>query len=198
MPDTTAIRSTLSMESGGMFIAIKLVSIISLIMLALFSRGVRAGLVVIILVVPLWLFVEMVMSDTGPSPFWKSFEKREEFSRLPLENDIDKMKGARKGQKVKQAILEGRLKEQVFYTLKNEYNLSEEEVKVLDEDPVSMADKIDNEELIEYLKNARDLKDFKDPNSGGRDARTLEFEDKMKSAVSELERIHYVKESGGE
>ncbi|MEF8874781.1 MAG: hypothetical protein V5A88_08980 [Candidatus Thermoplasmatota archaeon] len=201
MPDTKGIRSTLSMKSGGMVLLVKLFAITILLLLSLWGRGVIA-VVVIILIVPLWLIAEIVMFETSASPFWKSIggreeksiEESEEFPRLPLATDINKMKGAKKGQKVKQAILEGRLKDQVFYTLKNEYNLSEEEIKVLDEDPGSMAEKIDNEKLIEYLKNVRDLDDLKSPDDEDIDGKDLDFKDKMRSTVSELENIHYIKE----
>lgn len=196
MPDLKAIRSTLSMESGIMFLLIKVFAIMVLILLALWGRGDIVALVVIVLIVPLWLIAEVVMFDTSASSLWRSIEKREDFSRLPLSSDINKMRGAKKGQKIKQAILEGRLKDQVFYTLKKEYNLSEEEINDLDEDPESMADRIDNEVLIEYIKNARDLDDFKRPKDVDKDVdgENVDFESKMESAVSELESIHYVDE----
>jgi len=172
--------------------------------LTLFARGVSGALTMGILMFPLWWLAEKIMSNTESSPFWKSIDKRDDFSRLPLQDDIDKIKGAKKGQKVKQAILEGRLKEQVYYTLKNEYNLSKEEIKVLAEDPESMTEKIDNEKLIEYLKNARDLNDLKKPSgedqielfSDGTDdkleSKKPKFEEKIKSAIEELERIQNV------
>lgn len=182
----------------------KLTAIVILILLTFIARGVRPTITMIILVFPLWFLAEKVMTNTtNPSP-WKSVEEKEEFSRLPLKEDIDKMDGAKKGQKVKQAILEGRIKDQVYYALKNEYNLSEEEIKKLDEDPGYMEERIDNKELIEYLKNSRDLNDLKKPNGkdegdlfdeedkrGSKDER-IEFEEKIKSAIDELESIHYV------
>jgi len=200
MADTVGIRSTLSMKSGGMFLLVKIFGITVLILLALWGRGVSPALVVIIFVIPLWLIAERVMFGTSPSSLWKSIEEREDFSRLPLQSDVDKVKGAKKGQKVKQAILEGRVKDQVFYTLKNEYNLSDEEINDLDKDPESMADRIDNENLLEYLKHAKDLNDIKKPKDLDKkeEGEDLDFENKMESAVSELESIHYVniKEDG--
>ncbi|MBS3781915.1 MAG: hypothetical protein KGY66_05095 [Candidatus Thermoplasmatota archaeon] len=182
----------------------KLVTIMIVILLTMFARGIRPSIVITILIIPLWLLAEKVMTDTSSPSFWKSIEKREYFSRLPLADDVNKMKGAKKGQKVKQAILEGRLKDQVYYTLKNEYNLSEEETETLADDPESMIEKIDNEKLIEYLKSARDLNDLKKPDgqdqvelfsekddedSGSKDDK---FEEKIRSAIAELEKIHYV------
>lgn len=184
----------------------KLITIIIVVLLTMFARGIRPGIVITIFVVPLWLVAEKLMSDTNSPSLWKSIEETEEFSRLPLGDDIAKMKGARKGQKVKQAILEGRLKDQVCYTLKNEYSLSEEEIEILDEDPEKMIEKIDNEKLLEYLKNARDLNDLKkydgeeraDIFSEGINRKVydenIDFEEKIKSAIDELERINFVEE----
>ncbi|MFP4001040.1 MAG: hypothetical protein ACLFSM_02710 [Thermoplasmata archaeon] len=184
----------------------KLIAVATAILMTLFVRGLYPGLAMAIVIVPLWLLAEKMMDNTYSPSFWKSIEKREDFSRLPLAEDINKMKRAKKGQKVKQAILEGRLKEQVYYTLKNEYNLSEEEIEMLAEDPNSMIGKIDNKKLLEYLESARDLNDFKKPDgedqveifSEGKnknvDVKNDKFEEKIRSVIGELEEIHDVKE----
>lgn len=199
-------------ESGGSLarqgvryvLFMKLVAIATVILLTMFARGVGPGIVIIIVIVPFWLLAEKMMSGTDSQSFWKSTEEKEEFSRLPLVDDVKKMRGAKKGQKVKQAILEGRLKKQVYYALKNEYNLSEEEIKILDKDLERITKKVDNEVLIQYIKNARDLNDLKKPKGddrvdlfseeGKRDlgSKKVEFEEKIKSAINELERLHYV------
>jgi len=202
MPETEGLE-----RSGASYIMfMKLATITIFILLTLFARGIRPGIFMIILIIPLWLLAEKVMRDTDSPSLWKSIEKRGEFSRLPLDDDIKKMKIAKKGQKVKQAILEGRLKDQVYYTLKNEYNLTEEEIETLSEDPESMTHKIDNEKLIEYLKNARDLNELKKYDGEERvdlfseginrevDGENIDFEKKIKSAISELERLNFVEE----
>lgn len=202
MPNGTMASEARKGANLQMFM--KLTAIAILILLTFIARGVRPTITIIILVFPLWFLAEKVMTNTTNPSLWKSVEEKEEFSRLPLKEDIDKMDGAKKGQKVKQAILEGRIKDQVYYALKNEYNLSEEEIKKLDEDPGYMEERIDNKELIEYLKNSRDLNDLKKPNGkdeadlfdeedkrGSKDER-IEFEEKIKSAIDELESIHYV------
>ncbi len=184
----------------------KVAAITTIILLTLFARGFRPGMVIVFIIIPLWLLTEKVIDKTESPSLWKSAEKKEEFSRLPLNDDIKKMKGARKGQKVKQAILEGRIKDQVFHTLKNEYNLSEKEIKILDEDPDIFSEKIDNEKLMDYIKNARDLNDMKKPDgvdesdlfsdeeTSRSELEELGFEEKISSAISELEKIHYVDE----
>jgi len=184
----------------------KLAAIMTVIMLTMFARGIRPGIFITILILPLWLLTEKLMTDTEYPSLWKSTEEKDEFSRLPLANDVKKMKGAKGGQKVKQAILEGRLKKQVYYALKNEYNLSEEEMKILDEDLEKITEKVDNEVLLEYIKKARDLNDLKKPKEKDRvdlfseeetrdlEGKNLEFEEKIESAINELERIHYVGE----
>ncbi len=186
----------------------KLTAIVILLVSVFFARGVRPGIVITIMIVPLWLFVEKMMSETDSPSLWKSIEEREDFSRLPLADDINKMKGAKKGQKVKQAIIEGRLKDQVYSTLKNEYNLSEEELTILDDDMEKMAQKVDNEVLVEYIKNATDLNDLKRPDGQERldlfskekkrdiKRKNIKFEEKIKSAIAELESIHFVEEEG--
>ncbi len=202
MPETEGLE-----RSGASYIMfMKLATITIFILLTLFARGIRPGIFMIILIIPLWLLAEKVMRDTDSPSLWKIIEKRGEFSRLPLDDDIKKMKIAKKGQKVKQAILEGRLKDQVYYTLKNEYNLTEEEIETLSEDPESMTHKIDNEKLIEYLKNARDLNELKKYDGEERvdlfseginrevDGENIDFEKKIKSAISELERLNFVEE----
>jgi len=182
----------------------KLAAIMTVTLLTMFARGIRPGIVIAILIFPLWLLAEKLMMDTDSSSLWKIIEEKEDFSRLPLVEDVNKMKGAKKGQKVKQAILEGRLKEQVYYALKNEYNLSQEEIKILDEDLENITEKVDNEVLLEYIKNARDLNDLKKPDGEDqvnlfskekkRDlkGKKVEFEEKIESAIDELEKIHYV------
>ena len=188
----------------------KLTAVMTIVLLTLFARGITPALVIVITIFPLWLLAEKVMSNTHSHSLWKSTEKREDFSRLPLADDINKMKGARKGQKVKQAILEGRLKDQVYYTLKNEHNLSQKEIEILHEDPKSMIEKIDNQKLLEYLNNARDLNDLKKPDgkddielfsdrgNNEKNSKKLEFEDKIKSAINGLENIHNVDKNRGD
>lgn len=204
MPESTT--SPLPRKGADLMMFMKLTTITVLVLLALFARGVKPTIIIIIFIFPLWLLAEKVMADTTSNSLWKSIEEREDFSRLPLAEDINKMKGAKKGQKVKQAILEGRIKDQVYYTLKNEYNLSEEDIDILADDPNSMIHKIDNKKLIEYLNRARDLNDLKkpdgedqmdlfseeekEPSSGKND----KFEAKIGSALAELEKIHYVEE----
>ncbi|MEF8835471.1 MAG: hypothetical protein V5A76_04885 [Candidatus Thermoplasmatota archaeon] len=198
--------SSSARQGANLEMFMKLTAIAILVLLTFVARGVRPTIIMIILVFPLWWLAEKVMANTDAPSFWKSIEEREDFSRLPLVEDINKMEGAREGQKVKQAILEGRLKDQVYYTLKNEYNLSEEEIKILDEDPDSITKKIDNKELIKYLKHARDLNDLKKPNGGDQfelfseekngdfEGEKIKFEEKIKSAVVELEKIHHIEE----
>ncbi len=201
---------SLARKGANYVLFMKLSAIVTGVFLTMIARGIKPGIVVIILIIPLWLLAEKLMANTGSRTFWKRIEEREEFSRLPLSSDVDKMKGARKGQKAKQAILEGRLKDQVIYTLKDEYNLSGEELKDLEKDPTSMMERIDNEDLIKYLKNARDLNELKKPNGKDQvdlfsdeedseehkelDEEDLEFENKIRSAIGELEDIHYVEE----
>jgi len=197
---------SLARQDVSYVLFMKLAAIMTVILLTMFGRGIRPGLVVAIFIVPLWILAEKMMIGTDSPSLWKSTEEREEFSRLPLGDDVKKMKGAKKGQKVKQAILEGRLKEQVYYALKNEYNLSEEEIKILDKDLERITQKVDNEILIEYIKNARDLNDLKKPKEKDRvdlfsegetrdlEGKKVEFEEKIKSAINELERLHYVGE----
>ncbi|MFW6048356.1 MAG: hypothetical protein ACOC87_03590 [Candidatus Natronoplasma sp.] len=204
MPEESGVP--LARQGVSYILFMKLAAMMTVILLTMFARGIRPGIVITILIVPLWLLAEKLMTDTDSPSLWKSIEDREEFSRLPLQGDIDKMKGARKGQKVKQAIFEGRLKEQVYYALKNEYSLSEEEIRNLDEDPEKMIKKVDNENLLEYLKNARNLNDFKkydgeervDIFSEGVNRKVydenIDFEEKIKSAINELERINFVEE----
>ncbi len=186
----------------------KLTTIVIVILLAFFIRGLGPGIVITSLLIFLWLLVERVMAETESPSHWRSNEKREDFSRLPLGSDINKMKGAKKGQKVKQAILEGRLKEQVYNVLKNDYNLSEEEIEDLEENLDDAEEKIDNEALIEYLKNSRDLNDLKtskgedlhDIFSGERksssDGKKLDFEEKIEPVVEELEKIYHTGKEG--
>jgi len=210
MPESPDMGSGLARKGASYVLFMKLTAIITTILLTLFARGISPALVMGILIVPIWLLAERLMANTNSPSFWKSIEEREDFSRLPLADDIDKMKGAKDGQKVKQAIFEGRIKDQVYYTLKNEYNLSKEEIKILAENPESLTQKIDNKKLLEYLKNARDLNDLKKPDSKDQielfsddkdresDSKNLEFEDKITSAINELERIHYVGEDRGD
>ncbi|GEM_PF-2850133 len=208
MPESSG--GSLARSGVSYFLFMKLVAIMIVILLTMFVRGTRPGIVIAITIIPLWLLAEKLMTDTESPSLWKSDEEKEEFSRLPLVDDVKKMRGAKKGQKVKQAILEGRLKDQVCYTLKNEYNLSREEIEILAENPESMSQKIDNEKLLNYLKNARDLNDLKKPEGEDQvelfsdevesesDSKKIEFEDKIKSAINELERMHYVGKDRGD
>ncbi len=181
----------------------KLTTLVIIILLIIFTRGVRPALVIITFIIPLWLLVEKIMNDTNSLSTWKSIEKKEDFSRLPLASDIRKMKGAKKGQKVKQAILEGRLKDQVYHVLKNDYHLSVEEIRDLEENLDEKREKIDNEVLIRYLKNSRDLNDLKRPDGEDQhelfsesekkelDDKKFDFEEKIEPVVEELERIYH-------
>lgn len=184
----------------------KLTVVTTIVLLTLFARGFRPGILIFMLIIPFWLLAEKVMSNTNSPSLWKSIEKRENFSRLPLAEDINKMKAARKGQEVKQAILEGRLKEQVYKTLKNEYNISNKEISNSEENLEEISKKINNEKLIEYLRNAKDLNDLKKPDSEEQNqlfsdvsnsesnSKKPEFEEKIESAINELERIHHIEE----
>ncbi len=202
--------SRLEMKDVRLGKYMKMTTILISFLLIFYARGMTPALVLIILTVPLWLLTEKIVSDTASLSLWRYIEDKEDFSRLPLADDIKKMKGAKEGQKVKQAILEGRLKDQVSYTLKDEYNLSEKEIEILYEDPESMEDKVDNKKLLEFLKKARDLNDLKKPDgedqidlfSDGKDygsrGKKREFEERITSAVEEIEKIQNLGEDRGD
>ncbi|MFP3871993.1 MAG: hypothetical protein ACOC55_01865 [Candidatus Natronoplasma sp.] len=189
-------------------LSMKIIAILTLLFLVMFGRGLRAAVVIILVVVPIWLMAEKMNVGSAAPDFWTSTEEREEFSRLPLEKDMVDVRKARKGQKVKRALIEERIKEQVYWALRREKNLSEEEIETLKNDPEELKKRVDNERLRGYLKSAVDLNDlktadkvegtdlFSEERTKSFEDTSMDFDEKVDLAIKELEELYRIEEEG--
>ncbi len=201
------VRNMLGMKSSIYILFMKLIGVAVLLFLVFFGRGVRAAILVTVMVIPLWLLVEMVNVDSEFADLWQSIEEKEEFSELPLKDDMISLKKARKGQRVKQALIEGRIKEQIYRLIMIDQNLSDEELRDLKKDDEALVERLDNELLREYIRKAIDLNDLKSPGevdgttmfsdegSKRTDQTTKEFEEKIRAAIEELEKAYGIEET---
>lgn len=203
MPIGDIIRGEGIESDMSFFLYFKIVLISLIIVLSLFGRGgsARAAIVVASTVIPMWLLVEKINGDSESIKFWKSKKSRESFQQLPLEEDIRRMAEARRGQQVQQAMLESRLKDQIYHTLKEEYNYSEKKIEELKE--TSEFEELPNQKLAKFLKVAKDLNELKKPDKENdlfidkvKSAKKedLSFEEKVLMAVEELEDIYDLRE----
>ncbi len=181
---------------------IKLALIGAFIIIILSIKGVRAAMVMTALLIPLFLLSIIVGKNKELQDIWETSTKKENFSRLPLKEDVHSIRNARKGSKVKQALIEERLRDEIFYTLKNKNELTEEEIKEIKNDPKKVDEFIENDTFRRYLLNMKSLADFKTIQKGKKgdpftkkiqrigSNNDIDFEEKVKETMNELEKIN--------
>ncbi len=180
----------------------KLMVFIGFVAITISARGIKAGLAIGIFCFPLWLLLESVNSKSSKTNYWVSKERKKHRSQLPLERDIKHIKKAMKNQDVNKAIIEGRLKEQIYKTLKNEYDLSDDQIETLKNNPEGLKEIDIEDDLLTFLKTAKDLDDLTSEkkrrdvysrsdelhNSSSYDE--VEFKKKIETVLEKLLEIH--------
>ncbi len=207
-------QQALTYDQNALYLLIKIVFIGTFLSITYITRGLNASVVLAVVLISLWFLIEKVAKETVNLDFWEGVERKSQFQRLPLKKDIDSLEEARKGRKTKQAKIEDRLKNQVYQTLKIEYNLTGEEIRAL-KNGENESD-IPNTKLLSFLKNARGMTELKrkyrdnqifddedveehkttTPDIVSKGDQEIDFDSKISRVMDELENIHHIQ--GGE
>ncbi len=208
----TLNQRLISFEKDSIYLMGKIIILGTVLSITYITRGINALLVLSIVLIILWFLIEKVAEKRVKLNFWKNVEKKGQFHRLPLKKDIEILEKARKGRRTKRAKIEDRLKDQVYKTLRTEYNLTDEEIKAL-ENGENEKD-IPNTELLNFLRTAKgmtalkrkesDNQLFEDSETEEYDSSNLKglskkgedvgFDSRIRRVMDELERILYIEE----
>ncbi len=190
------------MSHQGILDFMKLVTITIFVIITLAIKGVMAAIVMAALLIPFFFLSKILQGDNSSLKFWSSSFEKENFSNMPLRQDTHLVRKAKKGSKVKQALIEERLRDEILYTLKNENELTDEQTEKLRTDRGDLNELIDNEKFLRYLRDMKCVDDIKSDHAGKENdlfcddgqktekRRDIDFEQKVKEAIEELEKVN--------
>ncbi len=195
-------ENSLNLAGVRLFKFVKFVFVMVFVLIAVLARSIEAGLAIGVFIFPFWILLEWFYSKSSSANYWMSQEKKRQRSEMPLKKAVEHITKGKENKEINQAIIEGRIKEQVYATLKDRYGFSEEDFRSLDSDPDSLEDKVPNENLRKFLKHAKDLKDLTDGSNQRRPTTVdnefdtsssedeIDFEKRIRLAIDELADIY--------